>query len=67
MKLFTDVKIGKRLAIGFGITLCLMGVIIAIGIAYLNTISGNLDRMVQVNAAKVAYANIIRSGFSDIT
>ena len=26
-----------------------------------------MDRMVQVNAAKVAYANTVRSGFSDIT
>ena len=67
MKLFTDLRIGRRLALGFGITLCLMGIIIAIGIAYLNVISGNLDRMVQVNAAKVAYANTIRSAFSDIT
>jgi methyl-accepting chemotaxis protein len=67
MKLFTDIKIRTRLAIGFGIPLCLMGVIIATGIAYLDVISGKLDRMVQVNAAKVACANTIRSGFSDIT
>ena len=40
MKLFTDVRIGRRLLIGFGITLCLMGVIIAIGIVYLAAISG---------------------------
>ena len=31
MKLFTDVKIGRRLAIGFGITLALMGVIAVSG------------------------------------
>lgn len=67
MKLFTDVRIGRRLAIAFGITLCLMGAIIVTGILYLNVISGTLDRMVQVNAAKLAHANTIRASFSDIT
>lgn len=67
MKLFTDVKIGKRLGIGFGITLALMVINVVIGIIYLQTISNNLDRIVKVNNTKARYANDIRKAFSDIT
>jgi len=67
MKLFTDVKIGKRLGIGFGIILALMVINVVIGIIYLQTISNNLDRIVKVNNTKARYANDIRKAFSDIT
>lgn len=67
MSLFRDVKIGRRLAVGFGTTLCLMGLITATGIIYLKVISNSLDQMMHLNQAKVAYANTIRSKFSDIT
>jgi methyl-accepting chemotaxis protein len=67
MKLFTDVKIGKRLAIGFGITLGLMVINVVIGIISLSGINNDLDRMFVVNAAKIKYANHIRTALSDVT
>ncbi|MCX5813006.1 MAG: methyl-accepting chemotaxis protein [Proteobacteria bacterium] len=67
MKLFTDVKIGKRLAIGFGITLGLMVINVVTGIISINGINSDLDRMVVVNTAKIKHANDIRTAFADIT
>jgi methyl-accepting chemotaxis protein len=67
MKLFTDVKIGKRLAIGFGITLGLMVINVVTGIISINGVNSDLDRMFVVNTAKIKCANDIRTAFSDIT
>jgi len=67
MKLFTDVKIGKRLGIGFGITLGLMLVMVIAGIYYFNSIGNQIERIVLVNNAKVKCANDMRTAFSDIT
>jgi methyl-accepting chemotaxis protein len=67
MKLFTDVRIGKRLGIGFGITLCLMVVIVITGIFSLRGVNKDLDRLVVVNSAKIKHASYIRSAFADIT
>lgn len=66
MKLFTDVKIGKRLAAGFGIALALMAINLVIGIRLLGEIRGNLDQIVTGNSVKIRYANGIRSAVSDI-
>ena len=67
MRLFTDVNIGKRLGIGFGITLCLMVVIVITGIISLRIINKDLERIALVNAAKIRDANNIRTAFADIT
>ncbi len=67
MKLFTDVKIGRRLGIGFGITLCLMVVIVTTGIFALRSINDRLDRIITVNTSKIKHANNIRSAFADVT
>lgn len=67
MKLYTDVRIGKRLGVGFGITLLVVVIIVAAGVLFLNDISGRLDRMILVNTVKVKHANSIRVAFADIT
>jgi methyl-accepting chemotaxis protein len=67
MRLFTDVRIGRRLAVGFGITLCLMIVIVITGIVYFNLTDRTLERMVMVNTAKIKNANDARAAFADIT
>ncbi|MGD0660125.1 MAG: methyl-accepting chemotaxis protein [Syntrophorhabdales bacterium] len=67
MRLFTDVKIGYRMAIGFGITFALMTVIILAGICYLSGAAGELDRLVRVNTVNLKNVNDIRSAFSDVT
>ncbi len=67
MKLFTDVKIGRRLNIGFGITLCLMAAIVVTGIIYLSMMNREFERMVKVNTAEIRNAHNVRTAFSDIT
>ena len=67
MKLFTDVKIGHRMAIGFGITLALMTVIVLAGMYYLGSAGSELDRIAQVNSVKLKNVNDIRTAFSDVT
>ena len=67
MKMLKDLKIGKRLGLGFGSTLALMVVIVTGGIVCLATISTDLDRIVVVNNVKLKHANDIRIAFANIT
>jgi methyl-accepting chemotaxis protein len=67
MKLFTDVKIGHRMAIGFGITIALMAVIVLTGLYYLRSASGEFDRIARVNSVKLRNVGDIRNALSDIT
>ena len=67
MKLFTDVKIGKRLGAGFGIALALMAINLVIGISLLGSISNSLDQIVARDSIKTRYANEMRSLLADIT
>jgi methyl-accepting chemotaxis protein len=67
MKLFTDVKIGKRMGMGFGITLFLMVVIVVTGLVSLHSVNQDLERLVLVNTTKIKQATYIRTAFADIT
>jgi len=67
MKLYSDVGIGKRLGIGFGITLFIVVIIVIAGVFSLNGISDRLTGIVEVNTAKMKHANFIRTAFADIT
>lgn len=67
MSLFTDAKIGRRLAIGFGITLLLTAVIAFAGVCYINGIDSRLQKVVNINNAKMTSIFEIRSALSDIT
>ncbi len=67
MRLFTDIKIGLRMAIGFGIIFALMTVIVLAGIRYLSSAAGELDQIARVNNVKLKNVNDIRSAFSDVT
>ncbi len=67
MRLFTDVRIGRRLAIGFGIILSLTMIVVVAGLLYLNFMDGTFERVVKVNNAKIKQANIARASLADIT
>ena len=67
MKLFTDVKIGHRLGIGFGITLALMGVIAVSGVVYLSSIKSNVRYIADVNSVRLKDANDVRASLSDLS
>lgn len=57
MKLFTDVKIGHRLGVGFGITLAMMVIIVVTAVWYVTSIGNNLDRMAATETVKSEQAS----------
>jgi methyl-accepting chemotaxis protein len=67
MKLFTDVKIGRRLGIGFGIVIGLMGVMALLGVVYLESIRGNIEYLKRVNTRKLETASDARGAVGDIS
>jgi len=67
MKLFTDVRIGRRLGIGFGIILGLMGIMALVGVIYLGTIKGKIEYLKGVNTFKLETASDIRSALSEMS
>lgn len=67
MRLFTDVKIGRRLAVGFGLTLTFTAIIVICGISNINSIGSELGWIVSVNNAKVKAITDVRFALSDVT
>ena len=65
-KLFTDVKTGRRLAVGFGIILSLTVTVVIAGLIYLDLMDRTVERIVKVNAAKIKGANHARASFADV-
>jgi len=66
-KLFTDVPIGRRLAMGFGITIACMALIVIAGQIYLDRIGTTIDHLVKVNNAKLKNAYEMKIALSDLT
>ena len=67
MRLFADVRIGRRLAIGFGIILSFMVVLVVTGIVYLNLMDQTIERMVKVNNVKIRCSNEAKASLAEIT
>ncbi len=67
MKLFTDIKIGHRLGIGFGATLFMILAIVVVGIVYLDHVNDTIGRITTINNVKLKDANDIRTAFAQIT
>jgi methyl-accepting chemotaxis protein len=65
MKL-TDMKIGKRLGFGYGVILLLMAVSIVAGLNSITSINRQLDRIVQVNTAKLRHAGDAKAAVSAV-
>jgi methyl-accepting chemotaxis protein len=61
MKVLSNVKIGKRLGIGFGIILGLTVLVIVVGAINSSVMKSKLDRIVNVNNVKIAAANEVRT------
>ena len=66
-KLFTDVQIGRRLAMGFGITIAFMALIVVVGQIYFDRVGDNIDHLVKVNNAKLKNAYEMKITLSDLT
>ena len=60
MKLIENLKVGPRLAIGFGIVLVLMLVLNGVAISRMSFISASLDGIVEGDAAKLRLVNSMR-------
>lgn len=61
-----NLKIGKRLGIGFGVVLIFMVALLGIGLFYMAAIQDNLDRIAKVNNIKAANANDMASQMREI-
>ncbi len=61
-----NVKIGKKLGFGFGIIVLLMVVLTVIGVSGLASMKGKLDRIVNVNNARIEYGNRLILAVDDI-
>ena len=55
--MFKNLKIGVRLGIGFAITLALLIVVSAIGVARVGDLQAQIDMLVNENGAKTRLAN----------
>ena len=67
MRLFTDVKIGRRLTVGFGITLVFMAIIVLAGIVALGQIKNDAKRLRTSSSAKRVDSHEIRTSLSDMS
>lgn len=67
MKLFTDVKIGRRLAVGFGITLILLAAIVTVGVINLSNTKKTIENLATVSTNKCLNANEVRAALSDLS
>ncbi|OPX95835.1 MAG: Methyl-accepting chemotaxis protein I [Syntrophorhabdus sp. PtaB.Bin006] len=63
---FKDMRIGRRLGLGFGLVVAIMLVAVLIGMKSSKTVSNNLNHIVNVNNAKVAHANNISRAIQGI-
>lgn len=55
--MFANMKIGKRLALGFGLLLVIIIALIWQGVHSMNGIQQNLERIVKVNNVRTELAN----------
>ena len=54
---FKNMKIGKKLSLGFGVLIITMIILAGIGIYNMSAMKGKLDRIVNVNNARIEYGN----------
>ena len=57
---FTNLKVGKRLGLGFALVLILLSLIAFIGISRMAQVKNNLDIVVGDNNIKIALANTMQ-------
>lgn len=67
MKLFTDVRIGKRLGIGYAVIMVLLVILIGVGLTLMSSMDDAMDRIVAVNRVKVKKANEVGNAMDGIT
>ncbi len=61
-----NMRIGRKLGLGFGIVILLMVVLTVIGVSGMLSMKGKLDRIVNVNNARIEYGNRLTLAVDDI-
>ncbi len=64
---FDNIKIGKKLGIGFGVLIVLMAIICAVSIINSQMSNAMLVRLMEVDEAKMKYANEMKDAIDSIT
>lgn len=64
--MFANLKIGKRLGLGFGLLVVLMIALIGAGVIGMNHISDNLERIVKVNMVRIDMINDMNMDIANI-
>lgn len=64
--MFANMKIGKRMAVGFGLLLVLMSVLIWLGIRGMSEINKDLERIVKINMVRIDMVSDMNKNLSDI-
>jgi methyl-accepting chemotaxis protein len=62
---FSDMRIGQRLAIGFGLVIVLMLAVTTIGVTQISKINGNIENMVRDFYPKTVMVNKIKGALND--
>ena len=60
MKLMANMKVGSRLALGFGVVLAIMLALTAVAVSRMSFIQSHLDKIVEVDAAELRLVNQMR-------
>jgi methyl-accepting chemotaxis protein len=64
--MFANMKIGKRMALGFGLLLVIMVVLIWEGVSGMSAIEANLNRIVTVNNVRINMLNDAKNNMDEI-
>lgn len=67
MQWFKNMKIGKRLGLGFGVVLTMMVAMIWIAIADMQKIQDKLERIVKVNNVRIELSNSMYKNTSEVS
>ena len=59
--MFANMKIGKRMSLGFGLLLVIMVVLIWEGVTGMSDIQKNLERIVKVNNVRIDLLNDVKN------
>jgi methyl-accepting chemotaxis protein len=65
--MFANMKIGKRMALGFGLLLVIMMVLIWEGVTGMSGIQKNLERIVKVNNVRIDLLNEVKNDLDQIS
>jgi methyl-accepting chemotaxis protein len=67
MQWLNNMKIGKRLGLGFGVILILMVALIWVAVSDMQKIQDNLERIVKVNNVRIGLANDMYKNVSEVS